>query len=279
MARHLNRGGDGPVISPPARPTILVIERLRLKREWLIRWLECCHSCGRAIGLSSVDQLDPEQVAEGEPDLVVVSIGGAEANSPEVCSILDAASRQLEGVPLVLIGDRDEGADIGDALRAGVRGYIPTSIDTAVADGALSLVQVGGTFVPPGALSWAPAYADPTEDDDDDLGWAGPAIGPGGGDGLTRRQRQVLALLQQGKSNKVIAYELTMQESTVKAHIRNLMRRLNVTNRTQAALRAFELTHPRSSNSAENRPSESRPSFGPPERACLGLLGLRKVAG
>lgn len=278
MTGRLNSGGDSPVLAPPAHPTVLVIERLRLKRSWLIGWLERCHSCGRAIGVSSVDQLDPGQLADWGPDLVVVSIGGAEASSPEVRSILDAVSRLLEGVPLVLIGDRDDGDDIADALRAGVRGYIPTSIDTAVADGALALVQVGGTFVPPSALSWTPVHADPAADDDGDLESAGLAIGPAGGEGLTRRQRQVLALLQRGKSNKVIAYELTMQESTVKAHIKNLMRKLNVTNRTQAALRAYELAHLRRT-SAQNRPSESRPPSSPPEGACPGVVGLRKVAG
>jgi len=53
---------------------------------------------------------------------------------------------------------------------------------------------------------------------------------------LTRRQCDVLALISEGKSNKLIADALTMTESTVKAHVKQIIKRLNVANRTQAAL-------------------------------------------
>lgn len=57
---------------------------------------------------------------------------------------------------------------------------------------------------------------------------------------LTRRQREVLDLLSEGKSNKIIAYELDIRESTVKVHIRNLMRRYKTTNRTALAVTALK---------------------------------------
>ena len=57
---------------------------------------------------------------------------------------------------------------------------------------------------------------------------------------LTRRQRDVLALISEGKSNKLIAGALNMSESTVKAHVKQIIRRLNVANRTQAALLATD---------------------------------------
>ncbi len=55
---------------------------------------------------------------------------------------------------------------------------------------------------------------------------------------LTRRQRDVLALISEGKSNKLIAQALAMSESTVKAHVKQIIKRLQVANRTQAALLA-----------------------------------------
>jgi DNA-binding NarL/FixJ family response regulator len=55
---------------------------------------------------------------------------------------------------------------------------------------------------------------------------------------LTRRQRDVLGLISQGKSNKLIADALDMSESTVKAHVKQIIKRLRVANRTQAALLA-----------------------------------------
>ena len=72
---------------------------------------------------------------------------------------------------------------------------------------------------------------------------------------LTRRQRDVLALISQGKSNKLIADALTMSESTVKAHVKQIIKRLNVANRTQAALvatgRAFFTPHVRTVNGGD----------------------------
>jgi len=53
---------------------------------------------------------------------------------------------------------------------------------------------------------------------------------------LTRRQCDVLALISEGKSNRLIADALTMTENTVKAHVKQIIRRLHVANRTQAAL-------------------------------------------
>jgi DNA-binding NarL/FixJ family response regulator len=58
---------------------------------------------------------------------------------------------------------------------------------------------------------------------------------------LTSRQINVLARLRQGKANKIIAHELQMSESTVKVHVRNIMRKMGATNRTQAVYNARQL--------------------------------------
>jgi DNA-binding NarL/FixJ family response regulator len=56
---------------------------------------------------------------------------------------------------------------------------------------------------------------------------------------FTGREGEVFHLLKQGKSNKLIAYELQLSESTIKAHIQKIMRKLNVTNRTAAVVQAL----------------------------------------
>lgn len=58
---------------------------------------------------------------------------------------------------------------------------------------------------------------------------------------MSPRQRDVFSHLRQGKANKVIAYELGVSESTVKVHIRNIMRKIGATNRTQAVYKAQAL--------------------------------------
>ena len=86
--------------------------------------------------------------------------------------------------------------------------------------GALERVRTGGTYVPLTLTEAAPtAQRAP---------WRA----------LTRRQSDVLALIAEGKANKLIAGVLNMSESTVKAHVKQIIRRLNVANRTQAALLA-----------------------------------------
>jgi DNA-binding NarL/FixJ family response regulator len=62
--------------------------------------------------------------------------------------------------------------------------------------------------------------------------------------GLTARERQVLERLQLGASNKLIARQLNLRESTVKVHIRRIMRKLGAVNRTQAALCGVRLDIP-----------------------------------
>jgi DNA-binding NarL/FixJ family response regulator len=61
---------------------------------------------------------------------------------------------------------------------------------------------------------------------------------------FTARQAAVIDALRRGKANKIIAYELNMRESTVKVHVRNIMKKLNAKNRTEVAYRANELLGP-----------------------------------
>ena len=60
---------------------------------------------------------------------------------------------------------------------------------------------------------------------------------------FTSRQAEVVEALRRGKANKIIAYELKMQESTVKVHVRNIMRKLKATNRTEVVYKLDELLH------------------------------------
>ena len=59
---------------------------------------------------------------------------------------------------------------------------------------------------------------------------------------LTVRQGDVMEQLQLGKANKIIAFDLGMSESTVKVHVRNIMRKMGATNRTQAAFAGYHAT-------------------------------------
>ena len=176
-------------------------------------------------------EIDERQI--GKLNLVVVYIRNEGLTSTWVQSALELLRVRLPGASTVVLADRNEVAEVNRALTHGVRGYIPTSVEWEVAVAALMLVSAGGTFVPADALrSTASKPGDQPE---------GERQGRSDGLDLTPRELSVIDLLREGKPNKVIAAQLDMQENTVKVHVRNILKKLNATNRTHAAFVANRL--------------------------------------
>jgi DNA-binding CsgD family transcriptional regulator len=119
---------------------------------------------------------------------------------------------------LVIISDREDAQEIRAAFEEGAVGFMPTSIEPAVAFQALSFIRSGGSFFPPSALS---------------------TNGVARVSDLTAKQEEVLGRLHKGLSNKAIARQLDMSEATVKVHVRRIMRKFGVANRTQLAVAAM----------------------------------------
>ena len=169
----------------------------------------------------------------GRPNLVVVYIRNLGLTSTWVQSALELLRARLPEASTVVLSDRDDVDDINRALAHGVRGYIPTSVECGVAVAALRLISAGGTFVPAGALRSTAAKLDGQPE--------GERQRRSDGRDLTPRELSVIDLLREGKPNKLIAARLDMQESTVKVHVRNILKKLNATNRTHAAFVANRL--------------------------------------
>jgi DNA-binding NarL/FixJ family response regulator len=218
----------------PVTSWFVLIDRQRLRRSWVLASLGEWELGGRLTPLSSAAEIAP-QLADGANriDVVILSIGGATVADPAVAEDLRWLRTHLAQVPVVVLADREDPASMAMALRAGVRGYLPTSTEPDVARHALALVLAGGSYAPPVALladeqEGATATPEPLRPCD--------LLAK-----LTPRQRQVLELLGQGRPNKVIAQRLAMCESTVKVHVRQIMRKLGATNRTEVALKLREL--------------------------------------
>jgi len=150
---------------------------------------------------------------------------------------------------LVVVSGSEKRSDLLAALENGAAGYIPKSSSAKVLMGALQLVLAGGIYLPEQAIRGADRVEQShggygghgsTETMDDNAG-LGAGLGNANGDQLTPRQRDVLARLRDGKSNKQIAHELGLTEGTVKVHVTAILRHLGVRNRTQAALTAQSL--------------------------------------
>lgn len=128
---------------------------------------------------------------------------------------------------IIVVSASEDSRTIRTILATGVKGYIPKRSEIKVFNNALKLIIEGGSYVPPNLLENTPLNA-----------LSGRNIGI---KTLTTRQSQVLDLIAQGKSNKQIAYDMGVSESTVKLHINALLRSLHVSNRTQAVITAQKI--------------------------------------
>ncbi len=134
-------------------------------------------------------------------------------------------------ISVVVVSAVQDRANVMKALDMGALGYIPKSADADVMLGALRLVLSGSIYIPPAILVRDEASATPNL----------PASDRMHGIQLTERQLDVLALVMEGKNNKKICRALNMSEPTVKKHVTKILKALNVTNRTEAAIAANEL--------------------------------------
>jgi len=137
--------------------------------------------------------------------------------------------------PIVLVVQRYDAALVSRAMAQGIAGLVANTMSADLVLCVLRLTLVGGTYFPCEAQWLMPAVPAILPE------VAAPALALRGAFGLTPRQLDVLSYICQGMSNKIIARALGMRETTVKAHVMQIMRRLNADNRTQVALRVSQM--------------------------------------
>lgn len=153
----------------------------------------------------------------------------------EGLSLLTEVRAARPELPVVVLSAHDERDQVLAAIDAGAMGFISKRSHTQVLVNALRLVLAGGVYLPPQVLSAVTdAPVRPVGGRAAGAAAGGPRTVTPAEIGLTERQADVLALLVQGKPNKLICRELDLAEGTVKTHITAILRALNVTNRTQA---------------------------------------------
>lgn len=200
-----------------AQPIILECLAKAMRTEMPSQKMEC---------FSSVDQLKLAGRTARASLIVLCQLGYSRT---EAIRQIEYLSNHLLECPAVVLSDNEDPEFIVEVLGKSVRGYITTSLSLCVAIQAMQLVQVGGVFVP--ASSLIAARRTPQE-----------TMGGSFCNGIfTARQAAVVEALRRGKANKIIAYELNMKESTVKVHVRNIMKKLRATNRTHVAYIANRL--------------------------------------
>jgi DNA-binding NarL/FixJ family response regulator len=171
--------------------------------------------------LSDPNEIETGSIVKDQVRAVIINLGQERMSSPTAAHLVTRVGELLPTVPVAVLSDDEDPESIREAFELGVRGYIPTSLASMVTAAAVHLVCVGGTFVPAAAL---------LSQSDRRRHSAGEQLI----EGFTQRQTQILDCLRRGMANKLIAYEMNMCESTVKVHVRTIMKKLNATNRTQA---------------------------------------------
>lgn len=143
------------------------------------------------------------------------------ADSTGLSALMDLR-QDYPALPIVIVSASEEPRVAAAAAQLGAAGFIPKSASLDAMREGLAAVKDGDGWFPSGGEAWA----------DDDLARIAS---------LTPAQRRILAAIRQGLLNKQIAYELTISEATVKAHITAILRKLGVGSRTQAVLLAAKL--------------------------------------
>ncbi len=210
--------------------TLIIVERRALVSEFLKNWIIGLHQVLNVTSVADADgSVSPEALAQAT--MVIIGVGALVLSSAWFDRQVSWIRANRADIPIVAILDADEDAELGATLLdTRLQGCIPTSSSVGVAAAALQLVTAGGLYFPRVARQNEPPPNVPPSSMVRQVS-ASPLVAK-----LTPRERAVLELLEQGMANKIIAYRLSLSQSTVKAHVHSIISKLNVRNRTEAAV-------------------------------------------
>jgi len=219
-----------PAPSDGGATLISVIDPRTLGRDVLTRALQAADSRFRGHAYAHVDEWLQDDPISRQTSAILLGIGATSADDLGLVKDLQFLAQEFPHIPTIVIGEIEASSHVAKILGYGARGYIPTSVSLTVAIGAICLAQAGGLFAPASSLMLS--HQAPRE--------TAQATGSGN-HMLTERQTAVADALSQGKANKIIAYELNLCESTVKVHVRSIMKKLQARNRTEVAFKLHNL--------------------------------------
>ena len=136
---------------------------------------------------------------------------------------------QYPAIPVIVVSATEDNDTIRRSISLGSSGFIPKSSQTGTMTTAVKTVLSGGVWVPDEKV-----FQD--SENSDELLEIGSKLST-----LTPQQMRVLMMLKEGLLNKQIAYELTVSEATVKAHVSAILQKLDVNSRTQAVIVASKI--------------------------------------
>ena len=216
---------------------IILIGKSILHREGLARILRSANFRIQA-SVSCAADLFPSKLQLNQPMFLIVHTGD---DFDVAVEQIELFRRRHPGGRIAIVADHHRLEELVLAFRAGANGYFVDVMTSDVFIKSIELVMMGGTVFPPAFPSFVLDHEDgapldePGPRDENDqaiLVAAEDVIAPQ----LSPRENSVLRCLIEGDSNKCIARKIDISEATVKVHIKAILRKIRVQNRTQAAI-------------------------------------------
>ena len=204
---------------------LLVLDGRVLGRECLAQSLSARIPM-RVSAFASIQEWKSEEKLHPPPTAILFNIGERKLTDQNLVDEATQLVSEYRSVPIVMLTDTEDIMQVLKALDFGVRGYIPASVSIDACVEAINLAIAGGIFVPASSLFAMREFLGSSLREPTSISTM-----------FSPRQAAVAEALRRGKANKIIAYELNMCESTVKVHIRNIMKKLKATNRTEVAFK------------------------------------------
>ena len=208
--------------SEPIR--VLVVDDHRVVREGLRSYLELVDDIemvGEASdGRAALDYVARAKAQGGLPDVVLMDLTMEPMNGIETTAAVKERYPEIEVVAVTSFVEEEK---VHAALEAGAAGYLLKDAEADEVAAAIRAAQRGEVHLDPAVARQLTASLR-----------RGASASPK--DLLTEREREILALVAQGKANKEIAAELVISERTARTHVSNILSKLDLTSRTQAAL-------------------------------------------
>ncbi|MCT7960550.1 response regulator transcription factor [Laspinema sp. D1] len=203
---------------------ILLVDDQNLIRRGLMALLEA-ETDLQVVGEAENGQLAIEQVKHLQPDVVLMDIYMPVMDGVQATR---AICQQFPEVKVLVLTTVDDDESVAEALRGGARGYLLKDTPSEELAHAIRTVQKGYTQIGPGLVTkvMAKVQTTPLRKPNVPLGWQE----------LSPRELEVLRLIAKGASNREIAQKLYITEGTVKNHVTHILNRLNLRDRTQAAI-------------------------------------------
>ncbi|MET7757939.1 response regulator transcription factor [Streptomyces sp. NPDC005389] len=198
---------------------VLLVDDHQVVRRGLRTFLEVQDDI-EVVGEASDGAEGVARAEELRPDVILMDVKMPGTDGIEALKRLSGLDNPAK---VLVVTSFTEQRTVVPALRAGASGYVYKDIDPDALAGAIRSVHAGHVLL-------QPEVAGALLSQDDSHG------GTGRGSTLTEREREVLGLIADGRSNREIARALVLSEKTVKTHVSNILMKLDLADRTQAAL-------------------------------------------